>query len=130
MRSLRVALVDIQPLQGEIWRITEKGYLVRSCLHIFLPSRQMINLFRGSIYPPTGPDHQISLTQIANRQKKPTNSLITKILMYYESVVFRLHSGHVENVSRATVTNDVISTRPHNDALKMYVLPFVCECSA
>ena len=35
---------------------------------------------RGSTYPPTGPDHQ--------SPKK--NSLITKILIYYESVDSRL----------------------------------------
>ena len=39
---------------------------------------------RGSIHPPTGPDHQISLTQITSKKKK--NSLITKKFMYSESV--------------------------------------------
>ncbi len=47
---------------------------------------------RGCIYPPTGPDHQISLTQITNHKKK--NSLITKILMYYENVNSCLHAAH------------------------------------
>ncbi len=62
---------------------------------------------RGStgIYPPTGPDHQISLTQITitNRQKK--NSLITNILhitiLRVWTGIFMLHCDHAENVSRA-----------------------------
>ncbi len=54
------------------------------------------------LHPPTGPNHQISLTQITNRQKKG-NSLITKIygITRVWTAIFTLHSGHVENVSHA-----------------------------
>ncbi len=59
------------------------------------------------MYPPTGSNHQISLTQITNDQKK-RNTLIAKILMYsierVWTAVFTLHSGHVENVSRSRYT--------------------------
>ncbi len=46
---------------------------------------------RGSIHPPTGPDHQISLTQITSKKKK--NSLITKKFMYSESVDGCFHAA-------------------------------------
>ncbi len=50
-----------------------------------------------------GPDHQVSLTQITNHQKKK-KGIITKILMFYKSVGSPFHAvpiGHVENVSCA-----------------------------
>ncbi len=38
------------------------------------------------------------------------------------TAVFTVHSGHVENISRArSVTNHAISTGPHNDEQQMYV---------
>ncbi len=40
---------------------------------------------------PTGPNHQSSLTQITNHHTR--NSVITKILMYYESVDSRFHAA-------------------------------------
>ncbi len=51
---------------------------------------------QGSTYPPTGPGHQISLTQITNHSSPPPkkkNSFITKLLMYYESMGSHHHAA-------------------------------------
>ncbi len=58
---------------------------------------RLLDTVKGGVYiPQQGPDHQISLTQITNHQKKK-NSLIhviTKILMHYESVDGSFHAAH------------------------------------
>ena len=68
------------------------------------------------------PDFSDTNHQSPNKKKKK-NSLITKILMYYESFHAALWSFR-EIVSRARyVTNHAIFTGSHNDARIMYVLP-------
>ncbi len=64
----------------------------KDCQQTGCHSRHIALYVKGSIYPPIGPVHQISLTQITNQPKKE-NSLITKILMYYESVASRFHAA-------------------------------------
>ncbi len=58
------------------------------------------------IYLPTGPNHEISLTQITNRIVLSPKYCITRMW----TVVFMLHSGHVENISRARL--DIYSQSP------------------
>ncbi len=67
-------------------------HLSQNILRYSGPSLKGHSLREWKYIPPTAPDHQTSLT---NDQKK--NSLITKILIYYEvwTAVFVLHSGHV-----------------------------------
>ncbi len=79
----------------------------------------------GGVYPATGPDHQISLTQITKKKKEQVLSATYQCVTTVWTAVFTLHSRHIENVSRARYIvghQSHIFYRAHNGARKMYVL--------
>ncbi len=103
------------------------------CSHIICVELGKL-LHKGEYIPPTGPAHQISLTQMAKSPiTQKSNSLITKILMtnvllecgqQFSCCTFVMQRMfHVLDILNLLVINHAISTGSHNDARKIYLLP-------
>ncbi len=82
---------------------------------------------KGGVYTPQ--QGQITRVLWPKSPKKKKNSLITNILTCYERVdsFVTLHSGHVENVSRARYTNQAFTTGPIMGHRKFIPSPPPCH---
>ncbi len=82
------------------------------------------------IYPPIGLNHQSYLIQITTHKKRIVLSPTYRPITIVWTAIFTLHSGHVENVSRARyiVSHQLrIFYRAHNGARKIYVPSISCH---